>query len=218
MSSKRGQGPLEVLGLGRLKSRGEGGLRVDDREAQGMQGGPPNHARFRCSVQGVGQQREAKCCSVRPNLMSAAAQRLRAEQRVRFQPLKHSECRRRRLATPAIDLRAMLVANVGPQRLSGGSLVPGWLTIRYRVIGLPGLMSFELHAEKTVGLGGTSKNQYATGDFVQAMHDPQMAVFGLCKRQEVRRPLVPSIRQDRQPGGLVQNEQGGILMQDIHMS
>jgi hypothetical protein len=63
--------------------------------------------------------------------------------------------------------------------MAGDVFIPRGIANGYGMVKLMHFVVFKEYTQLTVGLGATSKNYHATGDFIQAVNNPNAAIVGL---------------------------------------
>ena len=120
--------------------------------------------------------------------------------------LQHSERRLGRFSLAVVYRGAVAVAHVDAQRVAGGMLIPFGIADDDGVVYLLYFMALELNVQGPVRFGGAGEDHHPAGDLVQPMDDPQAAELLLKLFDQVRSIRLPTIRQDGNPGGFVDDD------------
>lgn len=112
----------------------------------------------------------------------------------------------------------MFMPHVDSQWMPRNLLLPSWNPHDNGVVNLFHLVIFKLHIQRAVTLGIPRKDHHPAGDFVQAMHNPDLFKFLLKRLHQIRRILIPTIGQDRSPRRLVEDEDVSVLKNCFHNS
>lgn len=121
-------------------------------------------------------------------------------------------------AAAVIHDRAMVVPDVETQLVARGVFFPGGQAVAQGVVDLLDCVALELDVQRAVGLRGAGQDHDAAGDLIQAVDDPEFGEFLLEQLEHIRGVRVPAIRQDGDAGGFVDDEDGLVLVENIHHS
>src|SRR5688572_16812054 len=100
----------------------------------------------------------------------------------------------------------MLVPDICAQWMLRDLLLPFRISFDNRVISLLCLVFFKLEIQRTMSLCITREDHHAACDLIQSMDNKDFAISFFQYFKKILRLLFPSIRQDGQSGGLVQDD------------
>src|SRR5688572_5541011 len=181
-----------------------------------MQGRPCNQMRLRCAIQDISQQRMPQRISMDSYLMRSPRHWPRLDQSRFLIPFNDLESRLRRLPVFVTYACPMLMPHIDPQRMLGDFLIPLRYALHDGVVNLLRLPLLKLDIECAVRLCIAGEDHHAAGDLIEPVDDPYFAIFLFKDFHQVGRVLFPAIRQDREPGGFIYDQQIFIFVNNLH--
>ena len=146
-------------------------------QRMGMQGRTLDQVRPGGTVEGIAQQGEPQRKGMHPHLVCTPGSRNCSEERIAIEAFQDLEGCLGWFAFPVINNCPMAMTQVDTQRVAGYVFIPRRIANGYGMVELMGLVVFKEYVQFTVGLGASSEDDHAAGDFIQAVNNPDRTIF-----------------------------------------